>query len=124
MTIVASRREFSEYRANARQRHRDEEAKATGRKNRTFFTLLVQFWSLLRGYGMSVVFSLCTLTLVTLLHLIPPAATKLAVDYVLVPSAKLPAWISRWSDNRLTLLFTLASGVLAVSLLSSMVHLW
>lgn len=70
------------------------------------------------------VFSLSTLTVATLLALLPPAATKFVVDFVLggraLPEA-VPAWVPRepWA-----LLGTLALGVVAISLVKIGLHIW
>ncbi|MCA8996907.1 MAG: ABC transporter ATP-binding protein, partial [Planctomycetaceae bacterium] len=52
-------------------------------------SLLREFWRLLRGQRKTIAFALATLTVSTVLALIPPAATKFLVDYVF-PGKPLP----------------------------------
>jgi ATP-binding cassette subfamily B protein/subfamily B ATP-binding cassette protein MsbA len=67
---------------------------------------------------------LFTLTVATLLALLPPAATKFVVDYVLggrpLPST-VPDWVPR---NPWPLLLTIAAAVLTISLLEMSIHIW
>jgi ATP-binding cassette subfamily B protein/subfamily B ATP-binding cassette protein MsbA len=82
------------------------------------------FLDLLRGHRASVAFSLFTLTISTVLALIPPAATKFVVDNVLgrepLPS-NIPEWIPRepWP-----LLLFITIGVLVISWLKTAVGIW
>ena len=68
--------------------------------------------------------ALTTLTAATLLALIPPAATKFVVDYVLAEQplpAATPAWVPRepWP-----LLLAITAAVLVISLLKIGLHIW
>ncbi len=96
-------------------------------RNRSFWNLLVEFWKQLPGHRGKVIFALATLTLSTLLGLIPPAGTKLAIDYVLTdPPRQMPDWLSSWlpSYTRMGLLWMIAIAVTVVALLKTAVHLW
>ena len=68
--------------------------------------------------------SLATLTVATLLALIPPAATKFVIDYVLggkpLPET-VPDWVPR--EPR-PLLLTITIGVLAISTIKLVIHIW
>lgn len=97
-------------------------------RNRSYWTLLVQFWGQLIGHRRKVVFALLTLTISTLLGLIPPAGTKFAIDYVLtVPPKEMPAWASAQLPSDLTrmgLLWIIAGFVAVITLAKTAVHLW
>ena len=76
------------------------------KRERSALELVRSFWGMLQGYRRSVIFALTTLTLATLLALIPPAATKFIVDYVLGDTplpANAPAWIPESDWHRLLL---------------------
>jgi ABC-type bacteriocin/lantibiotic exporter with double-glycine peptidase domain len=64
-------------------------------RSRSFATLFWQFLGLLRGHGMAIGFALATLTVSTLLKLVPPLGIKVVIDYVLV-NRPLP---SGWSPS-------------------------
>src|SRR5687767_7558644 len=130
--MLNSRKRFREYRGTFAQRDRDPAAsrhaaakEIESKRQRSIWRLLAEFLRLLRGYRGPIVFALATVTVSTVLKLIPPAATKIAIDYALsgnpLPSrgvfSRLPA-LDRWS-----LLVALAGGVLAISLLETLIHL-
>jgi ATP-binding cassette subfamily B protein/subfamily B ATP-binding cassette protein MsbA len=87
--------------------------------------LLTQFWGLMCGHRRALVFALATLSISTLLKLFPPAATKLVIDHVL-GAEPLPPLLTRWlpaTDPR-GLLWSIAGGIVAISLVESVIHLW
>lgn len=128
----ASRRRFQEAQADLRARpgagapgRPDVESPRPSRRQRSFWSLLAQFWGLLRGQRGAVVFALVTVTLSALLGLVPPAATKFIVDTVL-GDAPPPKWYAvRWTalDERRELLLTILLAMLALAALKSVVHL-
>lgn len=128
MPVVPSRRRFEDYRRNwrARKGARGDVVESKRARTRPFGLLLGQFWHLLRGQRTAVVLALATLTVATLLRLLPPAATKFAIDFVLAPTGHVPPpWASWWGGpDRLTLLFVLAAAVMVVSWLATLMHLW
>jgi ATP-binding cassette subfamily B protein/subfamily B ATP-binding cassette protein MsbA len=83
----------------------------------------------LRGSWAAVAFALALLSVGTVLRLVPPAATKLVIDYVLLgrPLPKtLPAWVpvpSRPAD-RLVLLVAVVAAVAAVGTVVGMTGRW
>src|SRR5690349_19023107 len=88
--------------ANYRRRLRNEGAtspearkQSTRRKTRSFGELFWEFLKLLRGHEVAIGFALTTLTLATVLTLLPPLATKLVIDHVLTDAPVSPAW-SAW----------------------------
>ena len=132
----SSRQRFREYRAELRRRYRaqgegsDPHASQNGRPRRrrlrSSATLIRSFFGLLKGEGWAIGFALFTLTIATVLALVPPAATKFVVDYVLAGKPlpeTLPAWLSLPAD-RWRLLQVLTGGVLAISLTRIVFHLW
>lgn len=110
----------------AKQRgHGDSQIKSR-RGERTFWQLLSSFFSLLRPQRQSVLLALATLTVSTSLKLIPPAATKVVIDYVL-GDKRLPTWLlSRFpaAAEKGTLLVALGILVVCTSLVATAMHLW
>ena len=132
MAHERSRRRFAEYRKQLRENRRNgkkpdaDKARAERGQPRTFWRLLVEFWRLLEGHQGAVVFALATVTVATLLALLPPAATKLTIDYVLTDKPLDRPW-SDWipqPSGRWQLLSWLAGGVLVISLVETAIRLW
>ncbi|HXT57322.1 MAG TPA: ABC transporter ATP-binding protein [Pirellulales bacterium] len=132
----SSRSRFREYRRDLVRRRRAGELKFTGSghgelrpaapKNRTFWTLLREFWGLLTGLRFEIGLALATLTASTLLKLLPPGATKLVIDNVLGGKPLDGPW-AEWlhvAGDRSRLLMLLAIGVLVVSFVQTAIHLW
>ena len=135
MANQTSRRQYQEYLneiserrnkgANSKSSAKKEASK--GDRQRSFWELFREFWRQLEGHRSKVLFSLATLTLSTLLALIPPAGTKFAIDYVLTePPLPLPGWLSASFPEitRMGLLWLIAGTVTAVTLVRTFVHLW
>jgi ATP-binding cassette, subfamily B, bacterial len=136
MNALSSRR-YAEYRRQVQERRslpaaRDaiKEApiggvgKGSGGRSRSFFRLLVEFLKLLEGHRWSVAFALATLTVATLLRLVPPLATKVVVDHILIDEP-IPAW---WTarglpSDRYELLYWVGAGVAGLSILATLIHL-
>ncbi len=103
--------------------------KATKKKSRdrSAVELVRSFWSILRGHRLSVVFALSTLTVATVLALIPPAATKFIVDYVLgdtpLPDYA-PAWIPESDWQRLMLITSVVVVITFVKLALGITGRW
>ncbi|MEX2121382.1 MAG: ABC transporter ATP-binding protein [Pirellulales bacterium] len=133
---AASRERFQEYRQDLKRRRSQAaphtEPGTNGQPetprpaHRSFWRLLVEFWKLLGGHRGLVAFSLATLGVSTLLKLLPPAATKITIDYVLAAQPIESVWAERLNlpDDRGRLLLLLAAAVLAISFVSTAVHLW
>jgi ATP-binding cassette subfamily B protein/subfamily B ATP-binding cassette protein MsbA len=95
-------------------------------RHRSFFELLGRFFGLLRGLRARLVLALTTLTVATLLNLVPPAATKVVVDYVLIDNP-VPAFLTdvlRLPSDRRMLLGAVALGVVSVAVVSITVGMW
>lgn len=133
MTHLTSRQRYNEYQRELTERgsDRDNKPSSDGKtkspRSRSSWQLLAQFWQQLTGHHGKVIFALATLTVSTLLGLIPPAGTKLAIDYVLTdPPQPLPSWLSRQLPGvtPMGLLSVIAVGVCMVTLLRTAIHLW
>lgn len=102
----------------------DEGRKAP--RQRSVIALLSSFWELLREQRGAVLFALSTVTVGTMLGLVPPAATKLIVDHVLGDKPISP-WMQSWigsSNNRMRLLMTILVVMIAVAVVKGMIQLW
>lgn len=138
MSSSTSRQRFAEYQkelAERREKGRPpsglhssrQDSENVAPRNRTFWVLISQFWKEMGEHRRKVALALATLTISTLLGLIPPAGTKLAIDYVLtVPPQPMPYWLSdsvgHWTP--MELLWAIAGGVVLVTLTRTAVHLW
>ena len=130
-----SRQRFSEYQAERRARLKSGEKQPSGKPDltlrersepRSFWLLFKSFWALLRGHRAAVYFALVTLTIATLLSLLPPAATKLVIENVLGGKPLEPPFslVLPQPDSPLQLLWWLAIGVLAISFVETGIRLW
>lgn len=137
---TSSRERFDNYRAALKQKLSggkvdNADAKASSdylarrnsrSRNRTAWQLVSSFLGLLKGHRLAVGFSLATLTVSTTLGLIPPAATKFIVDYVLTDQP-VPDSIMEWiafPPDRWSRLLWISLSVLAVSMVKLFVHIW
>jgi ATP-binding cassette subfamily B protein/subfamily B ATP-binding cassette protein MsbA len=120
--LTSSRQQFAHYRAESAGRN--GQPRDHHRRDRTTWALVASFFGLLRSQRIALTVSLATLTVATLLALIPPAATKFVVDYVLggkpLPDG-VPTWVPRtpWP-----LLITITLAVFAISLVKMTIHMW
>jgi ATP-binding cassette subfamily B protein len=91
------------------------------KRGRSFTRLFSEFWSLTRGHRRWVILALTTLSIVTVLSLIIPASTKVAIDYILTdnpgPTGIPPSIMSLLPEgaDRVTLMWALGSIVVAIS---------
>jgi ATP-binding cassette subfamily B protein/subfamily B ATP-binding cassette protein MsbA len=104
-------------------------------RSRTFGTLLVEFWRQIEGSHAVLFLALGTLSVSTIIGLVVPASTKVAIDYVLTdhpgPSA-LPGAVLRavgvegdiTGADRKRLLWGLGAVMIAVSAASVTVGSW
>ena len=97
------------------------------RSHRSFWKLFTSFWGLLRGFRGKIMFGLGTVTIATILALIPPLGTKLAIDCALtVPTRPLPIWVSGTlgQPSPMLLLVWIAVLVAGVTLVRTVIYLW
>ena len=90
------------------------------RRHRSAWLLLKEFWRLLRGFHWRIAFALGTVTISTVLSLIPPYATKFVVDFIL-GDHPLPDRLARLFPPGITkvgLLWTIGLGIMAFSAVS------
>lgn len=121
---ISSRKRFAEYKAEFHDRSKSHPGGHGKRRDRASKALISSFWGLLRGHRVSLLLSLATLTVATVLALIPPVAIKFVVDYVLVGEplpANVPAWVPR---GAWPLLLAITVGVLTISMVKSGLHIW
>ncbi len=134
--LRSSRLRFRRYRENFRQRRRSgaidptlsyhQADRPVHKRSRSFLTLLKEFLKLLKGQRLSVALALGTLTVATVLGLVPPAATKIAIDYVFSGNT-LPVTWPEWAmfgGDRRRLLVALAISIVAISVLKTTMHIW
>jgi ATP-binding cassette, subfamily B, bacterial len=129
---IASRLRFREYVEHFRSALRSgaaprpEEPAPAGR-HRSLPRLYRELYGLLAGYRATLAVAIAGLTVATLLKLIPPAATKAAIDYVMM-SRPLPDWLTSRSpvtipESPRIRLAVLVAIVFAVSVLGKFLGL-
>lgn len=134
MAKHSSRLRFSEYRRRAPWKTgKDDPKDARARhsplgsgERRSLWQLVRAFLSLLRPHRTAIGFALATLTVSTLMKLVPPAVTKLVIDNVL-PGKPLPAAFAErfhLPSEGWPLLAALGGVVFAISLLSVAISTW
>jgi ATP-binding cassette, subfamily B, bacterial len=130
----SSRLRFLQYRRRKPAHSRDGKSDHAGIRTeapnpaptRSFWQLVRQFLGLLRGHRTALFFALLTLTVSTLLKLVPPAISKFVIDYVL-PGKPLPAAITnRWHlpATGMPLLVALGLTVFGISILALVLNIW
>ena len=130
---TGSRQRFDDYRQRARSGelpkgsiHSSSTVRDRRERVRSAKELLFRFFGLLKPFRWQVVWILGSLTISTMLALIPPAGTKFLVDYVL-SGKPLPTEIARRFPSlvdRKQLLLVTVLAVVAISLLKIVVHIW
>ena len=136
MTATSSRRRYDAYRDEQRRKARERKERTVVsfhgterslKRSRSFGELFRSFVSELRPYAGAMTLALTTLAIGTSLSLIPPAATKLAIDNVFM-GQPLPAVITRFAPgaanlDRTALLTAIACGIVSVSIIGTATHL-
>ena len=124
----SSRARYQEYRARRRNdlktvRKPDEPEKPARKRSRSFFALFAHFWSLTRRHRAAIYLALTTLTIMTLVGLVIPASTKVAIDYILTDNpgpAGIPIELRERFNlptDRVALMWLLGGVVVALSFL-------
>lgn len=117
-------KEIDSYHASMSGKDKDALVK---RSHRSFWQLFRAFWSLLDGYQTKIYWGLVTLTVSTILALLPPLGTKIAIDSALTnPPMPLPAPIAAWfgSPQPIHLLIGIAVAVALITLVRTAIHLY
>ena len=130
---LSSRQRFENYKQEFLSRDKnsendrdssDKKRQRKSQRDRSSWTLVREFLNLLRGHRGSIIFSMATLTIATILALIPPAAVKLVVDYVLT-SQPLPAAVPDWIPREpWPLLLWIIGSILVISFVKLFLHIW
>jgi ATP-binding cassette subfamily B protein/subfamily B ATP-binding cassette protein MsbA len=95
----------------------------SNKRSRSFFPLLREFLKLLRGHRATVAAALATLTVSTLLGLMPLYGSKLVVDNVL-GSHPLPARLAHLPAEPRQLLLVVGIVMIVITLLSILFSIW
>lgn len=120
----SSRQQFESYKAEFREAQTTAQKKQAASRDRSSLELVRSFLSLLKHYRGSMFLALGTLTIATLLALIPPAATKFVVDYVL-DQKPLPVSLPDWIPHKpWPLLVTITLGVILISMVRIALQIW
>ncbi len=97
------------------------------RSHRTFWKLFREFWGLLQNHRGRILLALGSLTISTILSLIPPLATKWAIDCSLTtPPQPLPGIITSviGTPDRFSILVWITVFVTAITFVRTLIHLW
>ena len=128
-----SRPRFEQYRLNVKLKklpkggiHSSGDARSATDRVRSAWELVWRFFQLLSPYRRQVFWILVSLTVATLIGLVPPAGTKFIIDYGLngrtLPERVLKSFPSLADPKRLLLATVLT--VAAVSMVKIMIHIW
>lgn len=136
----SSRDRFERYRTENRERHSRHKREGTVvswhgterslKRGRSFLVLVRAFWDLVGASRPSLMSAAGALTVGTLLGLIPPAATKFAIDNVFGGAPLSPAvrgaFPASWEflDTPRGLLLALGIGMIAITMVKLAVLLW
>ncbi len=135
----SSRRRYKRYRAEFGSKRetgaveigpaKDETIGTPGTGSRSFLSLLWHFFDLLKGQRTRIGLALGTLTIATVLNLVPPAATKIVVDYVLVtdPAHPIPPFLTDrlgLPTDPVDLLAAVSIGIVVVATTSIIIGVW
>ncbi len=122
-----SKQKFRDYRAEREAAHIDPKGAKGGKsRQRSLRGLYRELYRLLEGHRGAVALALLTLSVTTTLKLVPPAATKLVIDHVLLGHPLppgLPAWLPIPGSARHRL-YALVGIVFAISVIGTVVGLW
>jgi len=123
---TSSKERFREFKAKLAEKAAPSYGSTPKKKSRdrSAFQLGRGFLRLLRPFWPTVAFSLITLTIGTVIGLIPPAATKFIVDNVL-GDEPLPTWAPAWVPTEpWPLLKLLVGGMVTISLVQIGIQMW
>ncbi len=131
--IVSSRKRFEQHKADFRNGRSGNGVpdspgpdRSRRRRMRSSWQLVARFWDLLKGQRLLVIFALATLTISTPMALVPPAATKVIVDYVLTGQPlpeSIPAWL-HLPDDPWQLLLLITAAVFVISMVKIAIQIW
>ncbi len=128
---ISSRVRFDRYRQERSKSWTDEDKKKykspdAKTRQRNLWDLYRGLYDVLGGHRVAIALALATLSVSTVLRLLPPAATKLVVDYVLL-NKPVPDSITRWvavPESPRARLALLVGAVIAASTVGLAVGFW
>lgn len=130
---ASSRQRYQDYLRELKHQKSDDAAKPSGaptlgrqRSHRSAWQLIREFWGLLGKRRHAILFALSCVTIATLLGLIPPAATKFVIDYVIGDHALSEAWLVQFPQlaDKFTLLTAVLAGMVLVGVVKNSIALW
>lgn len=119
-----SRSLFEKSKDDAKSDSGGHHSKKSQTRERSARELIFSFLKLLRPHRGALIASLATVTLATGLSLVPPAATKFVVDFVLADKPLPPNFPEWLPQERSTLLLATTVGVLLLTFFKVGVHIW
>jgi ATP-binding cassette subfamily B protein/subfamily B ATP-binding cassette protein MsbA len=125
---LGSRLRFERYRRERREGGASKDSDRTGppsQRSRSLFQLYRELFGILAGHRATLLTALAAFSVATMLKLVPPAATKIVIDFILLGRPlppNVPNWLPVPSAPRARLVL-LVGVVLAVSVLGSAVLL-
>ena len=119
-----SRSLFDQSKDDAKSDSGGHHSKKPQARERSARELIFSFLKLLWPHRGALIASLATVTLATGLSLVPPAATKFVVDYVLADKPLPPSFPGWLPQERSTLLLLTTVGVLLLTFFKVAVHIW
>ena len=131
--LTGSRSRFERYRQQVKKKelprgsiHSSAEPRTSKNRVRSAGQLVWQFLGLLKPFQTQVTWILVSVTLSTLIGLLPPAGTKFIIDYGLSGRTLPDGWLRRFPSlaNPRQLLLVTVVAVAIVSLLKIIIHVW
>ena len=106
----------------------ESDAPAAAGKHRSLPVLYRELYGVLKGHRRTIALALLSLSAATLLKLIPPAATKAAIDYIML-ARPLPSSFQEWSpipipESPRLRLVVLVAVVTVITIIGTMIGLW
>lgn len=130
---TGSRSRFELYRQQVKRKqlprgsiHSNSDTRSAKDRARSAWQLVWQFLKLLTPYRRQVIWILVSVTLATLIGLLPPAGTKFIIDYGLNGKTLPEGWLQRFPSlaNPRHLLLVTVIAVSIVSMIKILVHVW
>ncbi len=131
--LSASKSRFEQYREKVRRKelpkgsiHSTGESRSSRERVRSAGQLVLAFFRLLKPYQTQIFLILASVTVATLVGLLPPAGTKFIIDYGL-NGQRLPESVLQMAPslaNPRTLLLVTVLAVSAISVLKILLHVW
>ncbi|WP_417390166.1 ABC transporter ATP-binding protein [Gimesia sp.] len=121
---TSSRQQFEEYKEEFLEAHSTSRGKPAVKRDRSSWELVKSFLGLLKVHRGAMILSLLSLTVATLLALIPPAATKFVVDYVLDKKPLPPSMPAWFPQEPWPMLVSITVTVIIISLIRIGLQIW